>query len=77
MGTLGCLVFIILSEAANKKNATPNPVFYDVIALAIGYREESFRHLIASLIDTIILPGTGKGSKSNEGKGAKTGKSGR
>ena len=77
MGTLGCLVFIVLSEAATKKTATPNPVFYDVIALAIGYREESFRHLIASLIDTIILPGTGKGSKSNEGEGAKTGKSGR
>jgi hypothetical protein len=62
MGTLGCLVFIVLTEAATKKAATPNPVFYDVIALAIGYREESFRRLIASLIDTIILPGKSKPS---------------
>jgi hypothetical protein len=49
-------VFIVLTEAATKKAATPNPTFY-VIALVIGRREESFRRLIASLIDTIILPG--------------------
>lgn len=67
MGTLGCLVFIVLNEAATKKTATPNPVFYDVIALAIGYREESFRLLVASLIDTILLPGGGKDPK---GRGA-------
>jgi hypothetical protein len=62
MGTLGCLVFIVLTGAATKKSAAPNPVFYDVIALAIGYREESFRRLLASLIDTIILPGKSKPS---------------
>jgi hypothetical protein len=64
MGSLGCLVFIVLTEAATKKAAAPNPTFYDVIALAIGYREESFRRLIASLIDTIILPG--KSTKTTE-----------
>jgi hypothetical protein len=31
-----------------------------VIALAIGYREESFRSLITSLFDTILLPGKSK-----------------
>jgi hypothetical protein len=61
MGTLGCLVFIVLNEAATKKTASPNPVFYDVIALAIGYREESFRSLLTSLFDTILLPGKSKG----------------
>lgn len=66
IGTLGCLIFIVLNEAASKKTATPNPVFYDVVALAIGYREESFRHLIASLVDTIIVPGTGKGAKPSK-----------
>jgi hypothetical protein len=57
MGTLGCLVFIVLNEAATKSAAPANPVFYDVIALAIGYREESFRIMITSVIDTILLPG--------------------
>lgn len=56
MGTLGCLIFIVLNEAATKKAAAVNPVFYDVIALSIGYREESFRGLLTSVIDTILVP---------------------
>jgi hypothetical protein len=66
-GTLGCLVFIVLTEAATKKTAEPNPVFYDVIALAIGYREESFRTLIAKLFDTVILPGKDESKKPEPG----------
>jgi hypothetical protein len=57
IGTLGCLLFIVLNEAATTKPVVPNPVFYDVIALAIGYREESFRALIIKLFDTVIAPG--------------------
>jgi hypothetical protein len=58
IGTLGCLVFIVLTDAATKDpQPAPNAVFYDVIALAIGYREQSFRTLIGNLFDTIILPG--------------------
>jgi hypothetical protein len=60
IGTLGCLVFIVLNDAATKKHVATNAVFYDVIALAIGYREESFRQLIAKVFDTIILPGEKK-----------------
>lgn len=57
MGTLGCLVLIVLTEAATKGAAAKtNPVFYDVVALAIGYREASFRALVGRLIDTVILP---------------------
>lgn len=56
LGTLGCLVFIVLTDAATKTTPAVNPVFYDVVALAIGYREESFRVLLKRLIDTIILP---------------------
>lgn len=57
IGTLGCLVFIVLNDAATEKHVATNAVFYDVAALAIGYREASFRKLIAKLLDTIILPG--------------------
>jgi len=77
MGTLGCLIFIVLNEAATKKAAAVNPVFYDVIALAIGYREESFRGLLTSVIDTILVPThktpnvnapqDGESRKTNEG----------
>jgi hypothetical protein len=66
-GTLGCLVFIVLTEAATKKTVEPNPVFYDVIALAIGYREKSFRTLVAKLFDTVILPGKDESKKPGPG----------
>jgi hypothetical protein len=68
MGTLGCLVLIVLNEAATKHTVASNPVFYDVVALAIGYREESFRSLLTSVIDTLILPG---GKKAKAGEAAK------
>jgi hypothetical protein len=68
MGTLGCLIFIVLNEAATKKTAAPNAVFYDVIALAVGYREESFRKLLEKLFDSIILPG--KATKDTKAPGS-------
>jgi len=67
MGTLGCLIFIVLTEAATKDPPpSVQPVFYDVIALAVGYREESFRALLKRLLDTIILPADEKQSKEKE-----------
>lgn len=57
IGTLGCLLFLVLTEAATKEAVTANAVFYDVVALTIGYREESFRALITRLLDTVIVPG--------------------
>jgi hypothetical protein len=74
IGTLGCLIFLVLNEAATKEAVTANPVFYDVIALAIGYREESFRTLIEKLFDTIILPG--KKESKDDGSDGKAGASG-
>jgi hypothetical protein len=68
MGTLGCLIFIVLTDAASKTTSHPNPVFYDVIALALGYREASFRTLLARLIDTIILPPGGESTTENQSK---------
>jgi hypothetical protein len=62
MGTLGCLVFLVLSEAATQKAIEPNPVFFDVLALTIGYREKSFRDLLLRVIDTILLPGQPTGT---------------
>jgi hypothetical protein len=70
MGTLGCLVFIVLNDAATKSHLATNAVFYDVVALAIGYREQSFRELIAKLFDTIILPGEKKEEAPVTGSGA-------
>lgn len=62
MGTLGCLVFIVLNEAATTKPVAANPIFYDVVALTIGYREASFRQLITKLLDTVIAPGEKSGN---------------
>jgi tellurite resistance protein TehA-like permease len=65
IGTLGCLIFIVLNDAATSREVAPNAIFYDVIALGIGYRESSFRSLLSSVFDTIILPGN-KGEKKTE-----------
>jgi hypothetical protein len=65
MGTLGCLIFIVLTEAATKRASPAKPLFYDVLALAIGYREASFRALLKRLVDTIILPPAAEKEKSS------------
>lgn len=62
IGTLGCLVFLVLTEASTKEPVVANAVFYDVVALTIGYREASFRELISRILDTIIVPGDKKRS---------------
>jgi H+/Cl- antiporter ClcA len=56
MGTLGCLVFIVLNQAASTQHPPANGVFYAVLAFVLGYREQSFRALVMRLVDTIILP---------------------
>ncbi len=58
IGVLGCLVFVVLANAAAKGGSAPKPdaTFYDVLALVIGYREQSFRALVTRLTDTILLP---------------------
>jgi hypothetical protein len=57
MGALGCLVFIVLTAAAASKQPAPaDAAFYAVVALALGYREASFRALLARLVDTVIVP---------------------
>ncbi len=57
MGPVGCLIVVVLTEVASKESGELSTVFYDVVALAIGYREKSFRELIKKLVDTVILPG--------------------
>jgi hypothetical protein len=58
MGTVGCLVFVVLTTAAASSKApiTQDAAFYAVVALALGYREKSFRQLLTRLTDTIIVP---------------------
>ncbi len=57
MGSLGCLIFIVLTAAAaSSATPTPDATFYAVIALSLGYREKNFRELLTRLIDTIIAP---------------------
>lgn len=68
IGVLGCLIFLVLNEAATAgEQVTTNPTFYDVAALAIGYREASFRSLLTRLLDTIILPGKEAGGGAPQG----------
>jgi hypothetical protein len=57
IGTIGSLLFVVLADAAATKAATPNVIFYDVIAFALGFREESFRSLLTRLTDTVIGSG--------------------
>lgn len=56
IGVLGCLTFIVLTEASTRTPIEANPTFYSVIALVIGYREESFRTLVTRVTDMIVLP---------------------
>jgi hypothetical protein len=58
IGVLGCLVFVVLANAAATGGGNPKPdaTFYEVLALVIGYREQSFRALVTRLTDTILLP---------------------
>jgi hypothetical protein len=70
IGTLGCLIFIVLNQAATSGKPKPNAIFYDVIALAVGYREESFRKLLQKLVDSVILPG--KMEKEKPASGSST-----
>ena len=66
MGTAGCLVFTVLTTAAaSGSSPAPDATFYAVVALALGYREQSFRELLTRLIDTIIVPSEKKASKGS------------
>lgn len=71
MGTLGCLVFIVLTSAATSNKALPtDATFYAVIALGLGYREAGFRTLLARLIDTVIIPADQGSAGSTTGTSA-------
>jgi hypothetical protein len=65
----------VITEAATTEPSPVKPVFYDVIALAIGYREASFRALLKRLLDTIILPAPADGTISTEKEAAGAGAS--
>src|SRR6476661_8101829 len=73
-GTIGVLTVVLLIKSVTASPATPAsggssaavPVAYDgpgiailaVIAFVIGFREETFRHLIERVADVILGPGT-------------------
>jgi hypothetical protein len=66
MGGVGCLVFMVLASAAATTKMPPaDAAFYDVVALALGYREANFRALLARLVDTIIVPSEAKPGASS------------
>jgi hypothetical protein len=73
-GTIGVLIVVLLIKSVTASPTTPAsggaaaavPVAYDgpgiailaVIAFVIGFREETFRHLIERVADVILGPGT-------------------
>ncbi len=62
MGVLGCLALILLTELStttDEVSARPavDATFYALVALVVGYREESFRTLIRRLTDVLLMPG--------------------
>jgi len=58
VGTVGCLIFLVIVRAAAEKSAstTPDDLTFCVIAFVLGYREETFRALVKRLVDTILEP---------------------
>jgi H+/Cl- antiporter ClcA len=58
MGVLGCLSLIILTKASTTNvQLETDATFYSLVALVIGYREESFRTLLSRVTDLFLLPG--------------------
>lgn len=59
-GAVGYLVFVVVirTTGANGPSAssTSRPVF-DLVAFLLGYREEVFRELLRSAVDTLLAPG--------------------
>jgi hypothetical protein len=56
IGSLGALVFFVLSDTALAGRTTTNATAFDVVAFLVGYREESFRELIARATDLLLRP---------------------
>jgi hypothetical protein len=54
IGPIGCLILVVVVAAANKSEAQPNHVFYDVVAFLVGYREDTFRALIKRGTDVVL-----------------------
>lgn len=62
IGPIGCLLLIVIIDAANRHASSPDPTFYDVAAFLVGYREETFRLLIKRGTDVLLGSEVGKGA---------------
>jgi hypothetical protein len=58
VGSVACLILIVLVDAANTRQTSTNPVFYYVAAFLVGYREATFRTLITRATRA-VFPGEG------------------
>lgn len=56
IGSLGALVFFVLSDTASAGATAINVTVFDVVAFLVGYREESFRELIKRVTDLLLRP---------------------
>jgi hypothetical protein len=56
VGGVGCLILIVLIDAASAGSHAPhtNEIFYDVVAFALGYRQQTFLALLAGLTELIV-----------------------
>lgn len=73
-GSVGYLVFIVVIRTTG--STVPNgdasrPVF-DLVAFLLGYREEAFREVLRTAVDTLLFPGrahrTGQDLKNHSGQ---------
>ena len=73
IGSLGALVFFVLSDTATSGAATAvNATAFDVVAFLVGYREESFRELIKRATDLVLRPADTPPTQASGGGGPAT-----
>jgi len=56
IGSIGALLFFVLTEAADRDSLDLNATVFDALAFVIGYREKNFRDLIERAADVFFKP---------------------
>jgi RsiW-degrading membrane proteinase PrsW (M82 family) len=71
VGSVGCLVFVVVIRAANANSGPPNtagPIF-DLVAFLVGYREDVFRALLKRATDFLFTGHDYRGSERTNQEG--------
>jgi hypothetical protein len=54
VGSVGCLILVVVVQAANEHSKGTEANVYYLAAFLVGYREETFRELIKRATDAIF-----------------------